>query len=246
MITKKLVPSGLVTAFAVIASLPTGGISLAQDAENGGDFPTDTPVCYNGGNRGHIEGCPRLTAEQKAAGPNTTYAEMKAKGGKLCSRCPGRALNKERMAGSEKKDNSKEEDETDGKGETNIGPAVHYDPNTKVMYEAMPECGTDDDFMTAIANAPYHNSQTKNGSVQCHSADKKRPMSRQPFGAPRDRFYLLEAFHDGIIDGQCSKLSKAGKEAKLSEYSHRLKTFHAMYMKALSKDRSLACLGENI
>lgn len=129
-------------------------------------------------------------------------------------------------------------------GSEDQGHFTHCLQGVYLMYEAMPECGTDDDFMTAVANAVYHNSQTKNGSIQCPSADKKKPMNRKPFGAPRDRFYLLQAFHDGIIDGQCSKLSKAKKEAALSEYDHRLKTLHAQYMKALRQDRSLIHLGE--
>ncbi|MDT8391424.1 MAG: hypothetical protein RRC34_13045 [Lentisphaeria bacterium] len=114
-----------------------------------------------------------------------------------------------------------------------------------LVHEATPELGADDEFMTAIANAVYHNSYTKNGSIQCPSADKINPLSRHPWNPnPKNQFYMFEAFRDGVIDGQFSKLSEAKKEATLSEYSHRLKTLHAQYMKALRQDRSLIHLGE--
>lgn len=126
-----------------------------------------------------------------------------------------------------------------------VGHFSHTMQGVMLVHEATPELGVDDDFMTAIANAVYHNSQTKNGSIQCPSADKKRPRSRKPHNnAAKDRLYMFEAFRDGVIDGQCSNLSKAQKEAALSRYSHRLKTLHAQYMKALRNDRSLIHLGE--
>ncbi|MBT8044640.1 MAG: hypothetical protein KJO79_06795 [Verrucomicrobiae bacterium] len=120
----------------------------------------------------------------------------------------------------------------------------HCMQGAMLMYDATPELGVDDDFMTAIANAIYHNSYTKNGSIQCPSADRIRPLSRHPFALPIDRFYMFEAFRDGIIDGQCSKLSKRKKAEKNSGYSARLKTLHAQYLKALRKDRTLVYLGE--
>lgn len=129
-------------------------------------------------------------------------------------------------------------------GSEDQGHFTHCLQGVYLMYEALPECGIDDDFMTAIANSVYHNSHTKNGSIQCPSADKMRPMSRHPFGAPKDRFYLLEAFKDGIIDGQCSKLSAKKKGETNSGYSERLKTLHAQYLKAFSKDRNLIHLVE--
>lgn len=114
-----------------------------------------------------------------------------------------------------------------------------------LMYEAVPELGLDDDFMTAIANSVYHNSLTKkHGSIQCPSADKKRPMSRHPYGAARTGLYALEAFKDGIVDGQCCTLNAAKKEAANSDYSKRVETVFGHYIKALRQDRSLIYLGE--
>ena len=114
-----------------------------------------------------------------------------------------------------------------------------------LLYEAVPELGVDDKFMTAVANAVYHNSMTKkHGSIQCPSADQKRPKSRKPYGAARERFYLLEAFKDGVIDGQCVTLNAGKREAVTSDYGQRLETLHSHYLKALRKDRTLVHLGE--
>ncbi|OVE76639.1 hypothetical protein BVX97_00625, partial [bacterium E08(2017)] len=120
----------------------------------------------------------------------------------------------------------------------------HSMQGVMLVYESTPELGADDDFMTAIANAIYHNSYTKYGSIQCPTADKIKPNSRHPFNAPRERFYMFEAWRDGLIDGQCSKLSAEQKKAALSNRKHRPKVLHAMYMKALRKDRDLIYLGE--
>jgi len=114
-----------------------------------------------------------------------------------------------------------------------------------LMYDAVPELGIDDDFMTAIANAVHHNSMTKkHGSIQTPSADKMRPMSRHPYGAARTWFYALEAFKDGIVDGQCITLNTAKKKAVNSDYERRAETVYGHYLKALGKDRTLIHLGE--
>ena len=113
-----------------------------------------------------------------------------------------------------------------------------------VLYESVPELGIDDAFMTAIANAVHFNSRTRSGSIQSPQAEAIRPYSRHPYGSARDRFYLLEAFKDGVIDGQSDKLNEDKKAAANSEYDKRLATLHAHYMKALRKDPGLVYLGE--
>lgn len=113
-----------------------------------------------------------------------------------------------------------------------------------LMYDAVPELGIDDDFMTAIANAAYHNSTTKNGSVQTPSADKMRPKSRKPHSASVQGFYALEAFKDGLIDGQGATLNAAKKTEIDSDYGRRVETVYGHYIEALGKDRTLIHLGE--
>ena len=114
-----------------------------------------------------------------------------------------------------------------------------------LIYDAVPELGLDDDFMTAIANSVYHNSMTKkHGSIQCPSADKKSPMSRHPYGATRTGLYALEAFKDGIVDGQCCTLDAAKKAQANSDYARRVETVYGHYIKSLRKDRSLIYLGD--
>jgi len=130
-------------------------------------------------------------------------------------------------------------------GADDAGHFSHSMQGLMLVHDATPELGADDDFMTAIANSVYHNSYTKNGSIQSPAADKIRPMSRHKFSpSPKNRFYMFEAFRDGVIDGQCSKL-KPNKKADInSQYSYRLKTLHAEYLKALRQDRTLIHLGE--
>ena len=112
-----------------------------------------------------------------------------------------------------------------------------------LMYEAAPELGADDEFMTAIANAIYHNSTTKNGSIQCPSADKIKPCSRKPWGKnPIGTFYYYEAWRDGVIEGQNRHQSASAKEAA-AELS-RSGNHYWDYFKALRKDRTLIHLGE--
>lgn len=112
-----------------------------------------------------------------------------------------------------------------------------------LMFEAAPELGADDEFMTAIANAIYHNSTTKNGSIQCPSADKIKPCSRKPWGKnPIGTFYIYEAFRDGVIEGQNRHQSAAAKKAAASMARGGSHYWH--YLKALRKDRTLIHLGE--
>lgn len=55
---------------------------------------------------------------------------------------------------------------------------------------------------------------------------------------------MLEAFRDGVISGQCSRLNAAQTESANSEYGNRLATLNAHYLKALRGDRSLIHLGD--
>jgi hypothetical protein len=123
-----------------------------------------------------------------------------------------------------------------------IGHYSHTMQGVMLMYEAYPESGVDDEFMTAIANAVHHTKYTKNGSIQSPSADRKRPYSRKKrrrSGSMGDRFYMFEAFKEGIIN------SPPKYEPKRPE-QERLKVLHAQYMKALRKDRGLVHLGETM
>ena len=130
-------------------------------------------------------------------------------------------------------------------GADDAGHFSHSMQGVMLVHDATPELGADDEFMTAIANSIYHNSYTKNGSIQCPTADKIKPLSRHPYSAnPKNRFYMFEAFRDGVIEGQNSKLRRSKKEELNRQYSYRLKTLHAQYLKALRKDPSLVYLGE--
>lgn len=130
-------------------------------------------------------------------------------------------------------------------GADDVGHYSHSMQGVMLVHDATPELGADDDFMTAIANAVYHNSYTKNGSIQCPSADKIKPLSRHPHSSsPKNRFYMFEAFRNGVIEGQNSKLKKEKKMELNSEYVYRLKTLHTHFLKASRADRSLVHLGE--
>jgi hypothetical protein len=129
-------------------------------------------------------------------------------------------------------------------GSDDQGHFSHSLQGVLLVHDATPELGADVDFMTAIANSVYHNSYTNYGSIQSPSADAIKPLNRKPFGAPRDRFYLLEAFREGVIEGQNSKLSESKKAERNSDYSSRLKTLHAQYLKMLRRNPSLVHLGE--
>jgi hypothetical protein len=126
------------------------------------------------------------------------------------------------------------------------------------VYESTPDVGIDDDFMTAVANAVYRSSTEKvrvgknkkliqSGHIESPTQARVKPTTKDggdghQYGAARDRFYMLEAFKDGMIDGLCITLDEFRKAAANSEYDKRLATLHAHYMKALRKDRSLVHL----
>ena len=116
-----------------------------------------------------------------------------------------------------------------------------------VLFDSVPELGIDDAFMTALANAIEFNSYTTSGSVQTPSQEAERPdyvRAGHTFGLPSSRFYLLQAFNAGVIDGQCSKLSALAKESTNKEYEYRLATFNAQYLAELRQDRTLIHMGE--
>ena len=132
-------------------------------------------------------------------------------------------------------------------GSDDIGHFSHSMQGVMLVHDATPELGADDDFMTAIANSVYHNSTTKNGSIQSPAADAVRPMSRKDWSTnPTERHYMFEAFRDGVIEGQNRWLNENRAADINSGYSYRLKTLHAHYLKALRKDRSLVHLGETM
>jgi hypothetical protein len=128
------------------------------------------------------------------------------------------------------------------------------------LYEATPDVGIDDEFMTAVANAVYRSSTVKvevgknkklvySGHIESPTQARVQPTTQDggkghEYGAARDRFYMLEAFKDGMIDGLCITLDEGRKTEANSEYDKRLATLHAHYMKALRKDRSLIHLFE--
>jgi hypothetical protein len=129
-------------------------------------------------------------------------------------------------------------------GADDAGHYSHSMQGVMLVHDATPELGADDAFMTAIANAIYHNSTTENGSIQCPTADRIQPLSRHEHSpGPKNRFYMFEAFRDGLIEGQNADLNANKRMEMNSEYSYRLKTLHAQYLKALRRDRSLVHLG---
>lgn len=132
-------------------------------------------------------------------------------------------------------------------GSDDVGHFGHSMQGVMLVHDATPELGADDDFMTAIANSVYHNSTTKNGSIQSPAADKIKPVSRKKWNQnPKGRLYMFEAFRDGVIEGQ-NRWLKGNQKAEInSQYENRLKTLHAQYLKALRKDRSLVHLGEKM
>lgn len=125
------------------------------------------------------------------------------------------------------------------------GHYTHLLQGASLLFESVPELGIDDAFMTAMANAVHFNSLTgSSGSIQSPQAEAIRPYSRKNYSVPRDRFYLLEAFKDGLIDAQCHRLSPSQKASANSAYSSRLATLKAHYLKALREDPSLIYLGD--
>lgn len=128
------------------------------------------------------------------------------------------------------------------------------------LYEATPELGIDDGFMTAVANAVYRSTTEKvqvgkkkkpvqSGHIESPTQAKVQPTTQDggkghQYGAAQDRFYMLEAFKDGMIDGLCITLNSDKKTEANSGYDKRLATLHAHYMKAFRKDRNLVHLFE--
>jgi hypothetical protein len=138
--------------------------------------------------------------------------------------------------------------------------AGHYSHTMQgalLVYEAMPEVGIDDDFMTAVANALYHNATTKikrdgkmvlSGHVESPIMSRERPYGSDKgshqYSPTRERFYMLQAFRDDMIDGLSNPLNEGEKDERNSEYEKRLATLHAQYLKALRADRSVVYLGQ--
>lgn len=124
-----------------------------------------------------------------------------------------------------------------------VGHYAHCVMGVTLIWEASPELGVDDDFMTAIANAVYHNSTTKNGSIQAPSADAIKPLSRKPWSkGPKSKLYIYGAFHDDLIEGQNRHMGAAAmKEAAALS---RDPNTHWGYFRALRQDRSLIHMGE--
>jgi len=132
------------------------------------------------------------------------------------------------------------------------------------LYESMPEVGIDDDFMTAVANAVSRSSTVQvevgkggkkekkySGHIESPTQARVQPTTSpgkkgHQYSPARDRFYMLEAFRDGMIDDLCITLNGAGETAVNSDYDKRLATLHSHYMKALRKDRNLIHLGEKM
>ncbi|OVE76147.1 hypothetical protein BVX97_01795 [bacterium E08(2017)] len=114
-----------------------------------------------------------------------------------------------------------------------------------LVHDSTPELGADDEFMTALANAIYHNSGTKNGSIQCPTADKIKPMSRHPHNPnPKTQFFWFEAFRDGLIEAQCQQVNASVKKNTLSSLNGRCTTLFGQYLKARRKDSTLVHLGK--
>ncbi len=139
-----------------------------------------------------------------------------------------------------------------------VGHYSHTMQGLMCLYESMPELGIDDRFLTAVANAIYHNATTEiriggkkigYGYIECPTQSEVSPTKGghlNDAGPARDRFYMLQAFRNDMIDGLCDPLNKKEKAAINSEYAKRLATLHAQYMKALRKDPSLIHLGEKM
>lgn len=128
-----------------------------------------------------------------------------------------------------------------------------------LIYEALPESGIDDRFMTAAANALHYNATTKievNGKnmifgyADCPTQARISPTTGGHLGSGsakgRSRLYLLQAFKDDMIAGLCDQLNAQQMAAKNSEYENRLAILHAHYLEALRNDRSLVHLGEQM
>lgn len=123
------------------------------------------------------------------------------------------------------------------------------------LYEATPDLGVDDDFMTAVANAIYFTATNEvkkgkmkglSGYVQCPTAARVSPAmdDKKTYSPAAERFYVLQAFRDDMLDGLCNPLNEEQRKVVNSDYDHRLATLYGQYVKALRTDRSLTFLGE--
>lgn len=138
--------------------------------------------------------------------------------------------------------------------------AGHYSHTLQgvmLIYESTPEVGIDDDFMTAVANATHRNATTLitrqdrevlSGHIECPVAAQVRPYGKNrgghQYSPARERFYMLQAFRDDMIQGLCNPLNEQQQTQANSEYDKRLATLHAQYMAAFRADRTLIHLGE--
>ncbi len=109
-----------------IVSLILASAALSAKAE----LPDDTKVYWDGGQRGHVDGCSRLTKDptELAKLTTSTMGKMKAGGALLCSRCPGSTTAGKGNPGAGKDIPTKGDSETS---------TVEYDPNTKVYADAL-------------------------------------------------------------------------------------------------------------
>jgi hypothetical protein len=127
------------------------------------------------------------------------------------------------------------------------------------IYESTPEVGVDEKFMTAVANAVQYSRTHKikkgkkeewSGHIQCPTALSKKPQGGESGhhgfrkGPGSSRFYMLEAFRDGVIDALFLTASKSQVAEASRGYEQRLAMLHVQYLKALQKDRNLVHLGE--
>jgi len=123
------------------------------------------------------------------------------------------------------------------------------------LYESTPQLGVDDDFMTAVANAIYFTATNEvkkgkkkglSGYVQCPTAARVSPAmdNKKTYSPAAERFYVLQAFRDDMIEGLCNPLNPEKAAAANGDYDHRLATLYGQYVKALRTDRSLISLGE--
>ena len=126
-----------------------------------------------------------------------------------------------------------------------VGHYAHCVMGATLIWENTPELGVDDDFATAIANAVYHNSTTKNGSIQSPSADRIKPMSRKPWSkGPKTKLYIYGAFRDDLIEGQKRHMGALAMQEAAS--LSRDPNTHWGYFRALRKDRDLIYVGEKM
>ncbi len=112
-------PKRYTTALLLIFSAMLSHAQLADDAK----------VYWDGGKRGHVDGCRRLPQDpaELAKITVTTFGKMKAGGAELCSRCPGSTTPGK---GKKSESSSKKKEESDS-------PSVEYSPETKVYIDKL-------------------------------------------------------------------------------------------------------------